>query len=246
MPLSCVDRFLSRLNYGLFPPVCRLCGESGQSRIDLCRCCQAEFPSRPEPLAVASGSVLAGFTYAEPVAALVRRFKFHDDLAAGRLLARLAAEAFIGSTPEALIPVPLHASRLRQRGFNQALELARYWGRCRGIPVSPQLIRIRATRIQSGLPAGERLTNVTGAFRVSGEVPAHVALVDDVVTTGSTTAEAARALRLAGAGRVDVWCLARAVKVDLHTGHSNFSNMPSQKLENRCIIRDVVQSTLVC
>lgn len=212
MPISRVDRFFSRLNYGLFPPVCRLCGEPGQGRIDLCRCCQEELPSRPEPMAFASGSVLAGFTFAEPVSELVRRFKFHDDLAAGRVLARLAVDAFIGSVPEALIPVPLHTSRLRQRGFNQALELARYWGKRRGIPVLPHLlIRCRATRIQSGLPARERLTNVTGAFRASGAFPAHVALVDDVVTTGSTTAEATRALMLAGARRVDVWCLARVV-----------------------------------
>jgi ComF family protein len=163
-------------------------------------------------MAVETGSVLAGFTYAEPVTALVRRFKFHDDLAAGRILARLAAEAFVDSTPKALIPIPLHATRLRQRGFNQALELARYWGRRQGIPVLPQaLIRTRATETQSSLPAEARRTNVAGAFQASGILPAHVALVDDVVTTGSTTAEAAKALLQAGASRVDVWCLARVV-----------------------------------
>lgn len=213
MPISRVYRFFNRLNYGLFPPLCRLCGEPGHCRIDLCRCCLADLPLRPGPMVVEAGSVLAGFTYGEPVSALVRRFKFHDDLAAGRILARLAAEAFVESTPKALIPVPLHASRLRQRGFNQALELARYWGNRRSIPVLPQaLIRTRATEIQSSLPAEARRTNVAGAFQAAGTLPAHVALVDDVVTTGSTTAEAARALLQAGACRIDVWCLARAVK----------------------------------
>lgn len=212
MPISCVDRFFNSLNYGLFPPLCRLCGEPGLSCIDLCRFCQAELPSCPGPLTVESGSVLAGFIYAEPIAGLIQNFKFHEDLAAGRLLARLAVPAFNGSSPGALMPVPLHTSRLRQRGFNQALELANYWGKSHGIPVLSQaLIRTRATGIQSGLPAVARRTNVAGAFQATGALPAHVALVDDVVTTGSTTAEAARALLLAGAGRVDVWCLARVL-----------------------------------
>ena len=212
MPLFRVDKILNYLNYSLFPPLCALCGEPGRHGLDLCGLCQSEFPPCPQAMDMAAGSVLAGFTYAEPVAGLIQAFKFHDDLGAGRLLARLASTALAGSTPQALIPVPLHISRLRQRGFNQALELARYWGRCRGIPVLPKaLIRTRATRIQSSLPAPERRTNVTGAFQVSGALPAYVALVDDVVTTGSTSAEAAQALRLAGAERVDVWCLARVV-----------------------------------
>lgn len=212
MPMLHVYRWLKLLNYGLFPPLCGLCGEPGQRRIDLCQPCQAEFPPCPEPLAHEAGSVFAGFIYAEPVAGLVQRFKFHEDLAAGRLLARLAMPALSASMPQALIPVPLHISRLRQRGFNQALELARYWGKCREIPVLPQsLIRVRATQIQSSLPALERRTNVTGAFRASGALPVHVALVDDVLTTGSTASEAAKALMRAGIERVDVWCLARVL-----------------------------------
>ena len=157
-----------------------------------------------------TGSVQAGFVYAEPVAGLVQRFKFHEDLAAGRLLAGQSLPALTGPTPQLLLPVPLHRSRLRQRGYNQALELARYWGRCRGVPVAASLlVRCRATRSQSSLPAGERRTNLAGAFRASCPVPAHVALIDDVVTTGSTVGEAARALLASGATRVDVWCLAR-------------------------------------
>lgn len=157
-----------------------------------------------------TGSVLAGFIYADPVAELVQRFKFNEDLCAGRLLAELALPALAGGHPQALVPIPLHRSRLRQRGFNQALELAHWWGRSRGVPVlAHRLARCRATRIQSSLSAAERHVNLTGAFRANGPVPAHVALVDDVVTTGSTVAEAARVLVEAGATQVDVWCLAR-------------------------------------
>lgn len=211
MTMIRVDNILKRLNYGLFPPLCGLCGELGQAERDLCQACWQAFPPCPVPLAMPAGSVFAGFVYAEPVAGLVQRFKFNEDLAAGCLLADLASPAFAGSAPQALVPVPLHRSRLRQRGFNQALELARWWGRSRGVPVLPGcLVRCRATRIQSSLcSAAERRVNLSGAFRASGPVPAHVALVDDVVTTGSTVAEAARALVEAGAKRVDVWCLAR-------------------------------------
>lgn len=162
------------------------------------------------PLGMPTGSVLAGFVYASPVDKLVQRFKFDEDLCAGRLLAHLALPAFNGSAPQALIPVPLHINRLRQRGFNQALELARWWGRGRDVPVlAGSLVRCRATRIQSSLSAAERRVNLSGAFLASGPLPAHVALVDDVVTTGSTVAEAALALAEAGTARVDVWCLAR-------------------------------------
>jgi ComF family protein len=125
-------------------------------------------------------------------------------------LARLAIDTFSDSEPQALIPVPLHASWLRSRGYNQALELAKYWGRCRGIPVRPsRLIRTRATHAQSSLPASARHLNVDGAFKANAQIPEHVALIDDVVTTGTTTTEAAKALLAGGARQVDVWCLAR-------------------------------------
>ena len=121
MPMLRVYQWFNALNYGLFPPLCRLCGEHGAPGIDLCGPCRSEFPAQPDALAMRAGSVLAGFIYAEPVAGLIQAFKFHDDLAAGRLLARLSMPAFAGSVPQALIPVPLHGSRLRQRGFNQIL-----------------------------------------------------------------------------------------------------------------------------
>lgn len=212
MPMSRVDQIFNCLNYRLFPPLCRICGEDGQPALDLCADCQAEFPSTPRVLSLDYGSIWAGFSYAEPVAGLIQRFKFQEDLGAGRLLARLVIASFAASQPQSLIPVPLHYSRLRSRGYNQALELAAYWGKCRGIPVqSKGLIRTRATHAQSSLPASARHANVDGAFKANARIPEHVALIDDVVTTGATTTEAIKALLAGGARRVDVWCLARVL-----------------------------------
>lgn len=205
-----VDRILKSLNYGLFPPICRLCGNPGLPDWDLCLCCHRALPERPAPKLFGDGLVLAGFDYCHPIDGLIRDFKFHAQLDAGHLLARLCEPVFDDSRPMALLPIPLHIRRLRQRGFNQSLELARHWARRRALPVlSGALVRHRETAVQSSLTAAERETNVQGAFRIEQALPAHVALVDDVFTTGATCGAARAALLAAGVQRVDVWCLAR-------------------------------------
>jgi ComF family protein len=116
-------------------------------------------------------------------------------------------------TADVLVPVPLHWQRLFQRGFNQAVELAVPIGRVLDIPVlTTGLTRRRATAAQSGLNSRTRKKNLRGAFRWRHRQPppAHVVLVDDVMTTGATAAECTRVLLAAGAGRVDVWTAARA------------------------------------
>ena len=126
------------------------------------------------------------------------------------MLAQGLAEA---PRPAALVPVPLHHRRLRQRGYDQALELARPLARALDLPLlAGHLQRHRATVPQSELDAAARRRNVRGAFGVADgtALPRHVALVDDVMTTGATLAEAARALRRAGVSRVDLWVAARA------------------------------------
>ena len=164
---------------------------------------------RPPPL----DAVHAAFVYAPPLDRLLPRFKFQHDLAAGRLLARLMADAFAtAEPPQALLPVPLHRGRLRCRGYDQALELARALARQLQLPLHPgALRRIRATAAQSELDAAARRRNLRGAFQVAGGIPlpAHVALVDDVMTTGATLHAAAAALRRAGVERVDAWVCAR-------------------------------------
>ena len=114
--------------------------------------------------------------------------------------------------PATLLPIPLHPRRLRQRGYDQALELARPLARTLGLPLLDSVLhRVRDTAPQSRLDAAQRQGNLKDAFRIESRhaVPAHVVLVDDVMTTGATLQAAAAALRAAGVARVDAWVCAR-------------------------------------
>jgi ComF family protein len=152
----------------------------------------------------------------------VARLKFGHSLAAGRVLAGLWLDSAgeLPALPQLLIPVPLHRDRLRERGYNQALELARPLAHALRLPVDAKILaRTRATPAQTNLDAKTRRKNLRGAFEVDDLAlksvsagVAHVALIDDVMTTGATLRECARALKRAGFARVDVWALARAPK----------------------------------
>ncbi len=147
----------------------------------------------------------------------MQSFKFKRQLAAGRVLSHLICEhVTIGKLthPDTLIPVPLHNMRMLSRGFNQAYELSAYAGKVLDIPMhAGALRRIRKTQAQSGLSRKQRRKNLKGAFYWHGSVKPgrHVALIDDVMTTGTTVSECAKVLKRAGAKRVDVWVAARAV-----------------------------------
>ncbi|WP_193725833.1 ComF family protein [Xanthomonas arboricola] len=227
-----VYRWPRRVVRLLLPSLCLVCAEAGTADGDLCPPCRAALPEHGHacrccamPLSASDGARLCGqclqqrpplqhvhacFSYRWPVDGLLRRFKFHQDLAAGRLLSALMAHRCAGlPRPQALVPVSLHRQRLRQRGYDQALELARPLGRALRLPCLPLLRRVRATAPQSELDAAERQHNLRGAFVAGGTLPAHVALVDDVMTTGATLHAAAQALRRAGVQRVDAWVCAR-------------------------------------
>lgn len=156
--------------------------------------------------------------YRFPADKLVQAFKFNRQLAAGRVLAGLMCECFANRDipmVDAMVPVPLHAGRQFRRGFNQSYELAARVGKTLGIPLQAHgLRRLRPTCAQSGLDRRQRHRNVKGAFQWAARRPPHphVALVDDVMTTGTTVAECARVLKRAGARRVDVWLAARALR----------------------------------
>jgi ComF family protein len=156
---------------------------------------------------------LAALAYEYPVDRIVRKFKFQRNLACGQLLADELIRCFEQSgsaAPDILIPVPLHFTRRFWRGFNQAEFLARQLGSRLRIPVLVhKLLRKKRTSAQSGLGRRERQRNIRGAFQCRTTGKLRVALVDDVMTTGTTLAACARAVRAAGASHVSVWVAAR-------------------------------------
>lgn len=166
------------------------------------------------------------FEFTAPADRMIRQFKDREDFVAGHALARLLAEQFVRHyqearhpLPSALIPVPLSAHRLCQRGFNQSVVLARAVSRYSGIPVRDDVCRRpRPTTDQRGLDRAARQRNMREAFTPSPRrrltVPEHVAIIDDVVTTGATAAALARLLHRLEARIVDVWCLARVEPPD--------------------------------
>jgi ComF family protein len=159
----------------------------------------------------------AAFRYAAPLDRLVQGLKFGRRLGIARLTGALLAQAATQHhwpRPEVLIPVPLHDARLRQRGYDQAQVLAREVGRRLAIPVDWRCCRrVRATAPQSGLDRAARRRNVRGAFAVTKPPSVdHVAVLDDVMTTGATVGALVTALKRAGVARVDVWTLCRAAR----------------------------------
>ena len=228
-----VDGWLEKAARLVFAPHCLLCHQKGAEGRDLCAACTQVLPwnrsaclrcALPLPHPATCGACLqrppamsethAVFVYGFPLDRLAPRFKFHDDLAAGRLLSELMCEPLSRQArPDLLIPVPLHRDRLRERGYDQALELARPLARRLRIPLGADALqRVRATTPQSRLSAVDRQRNLRRAFEVRGTLPlpAHVALLDDVMTTGATLEAAARQLLRAGVSRVDAWVCARA------------------------------------
>lgn len=157
-------------------------------------------------------SAIAAFEYRFPLDRVVVRFKFAGDLAAGRWLAsRLALASQVAPLPDLIVVPPSDPARLRRRGFNPALEIARAVGLERGLRVDPfAIVRLRATTPQPGLGGRARRANLRGAFSCRRALDgASVAIVDDVMTTGATVDALARALKAAGARRVDAWVVAR-------------------------------------
>ena len=228
------------LIHKLFPATCILCLDPGQPPfLDLCRECEADLPRHGAGCAAcampgaASGQlcarcrerrpaferVFAPYRYDFPLAELIHRFKYGGQVAIGRILGTLLARRLAERghpSVDALVPVPLHHAREARRGYNQAGEIARFAGEILGLPVLDRVaLRVRATEEQAGLPAIVRRVNVSGAFEaLAGCLPPAVAIVDDVLTTGSTADDLAAALLRAGCRRVEAWAVARATGAD--------------------------------
>jgi ComF family protein len=219
-----------RIGKLLFSGSCFLC--RGEAADILCAQCDADLPRLMGALcprcALASpnGAVcgrcltqapqydatIAALAYGFPADVLVQSLKFRGELALAPFFAKLLAEKLTGSEPIAFIlPVPLSARRLRERGFNQALEIARDLALATRARLAPDLCeRARDTPSQMDLPLAERATNVRGAFHCPRLIGgATIAVLDDVMTTGATLDEIAATLKRAGAARVLNWVVAR-------------------------------------
>lgn len=239
-----VSSWAKNAQFWLLPGVCIVCRLATGKEEDLCTACRARFVTLENPCTGCalplpdSGftstfcgkcqkedrlirQTVAAFAYQPPLAGLIGQFKYGEKVQHGRVLTELLlAEVRIRyrslALPQLLMPVPLHPKRLRERGYNQALLMARQLGKALQICVTHDVLcRVSNTPAQQGLNARERKQNLRQAFALKAPAKLHelssVALVDDVVTTMSTVKELARVIRRAHPYlEIHVWCLARA------------------------------------
>lgn len=232
-----MNNWLKNLQTLLLPSRCVLCDNPGLGDMDLCKDCHADLQlnrhccyrcgegyQTAQPLLQLCGrclkttpnfdTTLAPFRYDDVMRHLITQLKFQRNYKHARLLAGLLGEHIVNATdlPQRIIPVPLHPNRYRERGFNQSLEIARHVSLHLDIPLDyHSCIRNRDTRHQSELPAKQRLRNMKQAFAVVQPIAdSHVAILDDVMTTGATVNALASALKRGGVACVDVWVCARA------------------------------------
>ncbi|HEY9032073.1 MAG TPA: ComF family protein [Kangiella sp.] len=159
--------------------------------------------------------LVAATHYEFPVSHAISEMKFEKQLHHIRSFSNLLIEEINNhyqnkELPEAIVPIPLHSNRLRERGFNQSQLIAKHLTRKLQVPLLDHaLLRVKDTPHQIGLKAIERRKNLKRAFEIKQTMPKHIALVDDVVTTGSTIQEASKQCLKHGVERIDVWCLAK-------------------------------------
>jgi ComF family protein len=176
----------------LFPNTCLFCLEVLANSEMICAVCRESLPRNPNLLAHGFEYLIAPFSYQEPISSLITDLKFNGKLKYAKLLGDLLSEAIRKNSaqfPDIIIPVPLHKKRLKERGFNQAHEIAKVIGKKLNIPLNIRgAIRIKNTKAQSNLKAKERHKNLENAFKANKNFTGkHIAIVDDVFTTGATT-----------------------------------------------------------
>ncbi|WP_293267666.1 ComF family protein [Neptunomonas sp.] len=219
---------------------CALCHSKASSELALCKNCYNDLPWLTSACHICAlpliptntpricgqclkspptySSTQAVFLYRFPINAIIPKIKHHHGLhhtswLASCLLNRLLKQP--QAWPDAIIPVPIHSFRLISRGFNQSSLIARHLSQHLKIPlVLNHLKKIKRTKSQSTLSAQDRKTNLQNAFSYQGPSYNHIALVDDVVTTGTTVKEISDVLRLAGIQRIDIWVIARTPAPD--------------------------------
>lgn len=196
----------------------------------LCGRCQKQTPPFERTFAL--------FPYYSPIMSMITQLKFHHQLAYAALFGQLLTTSIRHhwyreeQLPDLILPVPLHTSRLRERGFNQAYEIARPIATSLGIPIDADgVIRCKITNSQRQLTASQRKLNIQGAFIANRPYTGkRIAIVDDVVTTGHTVGELCRLLKAHGAGHIDIWCAARQGQLEVRrltgTPDKRYSSAP--------------------
>lgn len=232
-----VNKFTQILINSLYPPRCSLCLGVSNDLLQLCHACRNDLPdngiccplcAQPQHLEASSicgscvqqppiyNNCFAPLRYQAPVSGFIHAFKYRGDLAAGMLLAELLASElnrhYKVMWPDIIIPVPMHWTRLWLKGFNHSIQLAHFLSKLldKPIPVSTKICRrVSHSTPQSQLDAKSRQRNLSGAFVANSCKGLRVALVDDVITTGSTINACCKTLIAAGASEIHVWAVAR-------------------------------------
>jgi ComF family protein len=232
-----VNNWLNIIQNKLLPPRCILCDQPGFLHLDLCAACYQELPRNTnccyrcaESLEIITSSpqlcgrclskppdfddTYAPYLYQGNMRYLVTQLKFAQQYKHARLLGQLLAQyiAENAQAVECILPMPLHKKRYRERQFNQSIEIARQVDKQLAIPVDLySCIRQRDTAQQSSLPAKQRQKNMKNAFKMVKQLQVqHVAILDDVMTTGASVGALASCLKQSGVSKVDVWVCTRA------------------------------------
>jgi ComF family protein len=230
---SSILNYCAAIRQRALPPLCLLCATPAGAT-NLCEPCRLELPylapercprcAEPDTSGQVCGACLAHppefdravapCAYSYPLDRVIQAFKYSGKLAAAPMLAGLMLTSIeTEPRPDLIIPMPLSRERLRERGFNQSMELARLISIALGVELAPQAcIRVQHGTAQSALPWTERAKNIRGAFVCMQDLAGRsVAVVDDVLTTGATLNELSRVLRKRGAERVSGWVAARTI-----------------------------------
>ena len=213
----------------IFKQNCLLCASPQANKDGLCEACLNDFPYSPSTscpqCGLSSNGLICGsclnsapdfdatyavFLYTFPIDAMMQRYKYGDALHISRTFGQLLAEKINIDSVDLIIPMPMHPARLKERGFNQALEIAKVFS---GNKLDfTGAIRQKLTPPQASLPFKERVKNIKGAFAVNVNLAGkRVAIVDDVMTTGASLNELAKILKKAGASHVECWVIARTL-----------------------------------
>jgi ComF family protein len=225
-------KFKHLLKSSLFQQACLLCSANNGGDFGICTDCLNDLPhhtaSCPQCGLLSFEGQLCGaciasppdfdltkavFTYTYPISQVLQQYKYNQQLFLAETFAELILHNLQAKNIDLIIPMPLHPSRLQERGFNQSLEIARCIGKHLNVAINSQAVsRIKHSPPQASLPFKERVKNMKGAFTCHEDLSGlRIALIDDVMTTGASLNALAKAVKSKGAAHVECWLIARTL-----------------------------------